>query len=112
MDLAVIPVRAVLRLASEPVLFARVKLAMAADPAVDQLAIAQANIDLNGQPSRPGCRGDHADTISDVRQAARPLERAAGTGPGSAVRRAGPGDRQWRHQSVPSQRLPYFPRPL
>ena len=51
-DLAVMRVRAVLRLAAEPVLFARVKLTMAADPAVERPAIAQANIDLNGRPVR------------------------------------------------------------
>ena len=37
------------RMAPEPVLFARVKLTMAADPAVEHPVIAQANIDLNGR---------------------------------------------------------------
>jgi hypothetical protein len=50
MDLAVQKVRSLLRLAPEPVLFARVKLTMAADPAVVRPAIAQANLDLNGRP--------------------------------------------------------------
>jgi hypothetical protein len=36
-------------MAPEPVLLARVKLTMAADPAVEHPLIAQANIDLNGR---------------------------------------------------------------
>ena len=43
------PVRSLLRLAPEPVLFTRVKLTMAPDPAVERPAIAQANIDLGGR---------------------------------------------------------------
>ena len=41
MELAVQKVRSLLRLAPEPVLFARVKLTMAADPAAGRPAIAQ-----------------------------------------------------------------------
>ena len=37
-----------LRLAPEPVLFARVKLTLATDPAVEYPTIAQANVDLGG----------------------------------------------------------------
>jgi len=42
-------VRSLLRLVPEPVLFARVKLTMATDPAVERPAVAQANLDLNGR---------------------------------------------------------------
>ena len=42
-------VSSLLRMASEPVLLARVKLTMAADPAVEHPLIAPANIDLNGR---------------------------------------------------------------
>jgi ribosome-associated translation inhibitor RaiA len=48
-DLAIRRIGSLLRMASEPVLFARVKLIMSADPAVQRPAIAQANIDLNGR---------------------------------------------------------------
>lgn len=115
MDLAVLRVRAVLRLASEPVLFARVKLTMAADPAVDRPAIAQANIDLNGRPVRAQATAatmrDAIEILSDklriqLERAARNWAKIRGSQP------APPGEPgEWRHQSVPAQRPPYFPRP-
>ena len=114
MDLAVLRVRAVLRLAAEPVLFARVKLTMAADPAVERPAIAQANIDLNGRPVRAQAAAatmrDAIETLSDklriqLERAARNWARLRGSQPVSE-----PGE--WRHDSVPAQRLPYFPRPM
>jgi hypothetical protein len=114
MDLAVLRVRAVLRLAAEPVLFARVKLTMAADPAVDRPAVAQANIDLNGRPVRAQAAAatmrDAIEMLSDklrvqLERAARNWARLRGSQPV-----AEPGE--WRHDSVPAQRLPYFPRPI
>jgi len=114
MDLAVLRVRAVLRLAAEPVLFARVKLTMAADPAVERPAIAQANIDLNGRPVRAQSAAatmrDAIEKLSDklriqLERAARNWARLRGSQPV-----AEPGE--WRHDSVPAQRLPYFPRPM
>ena len=70
MELAVRKVRSLLRLAPEPVLFARVKLTMAADPAVERPATAQVNLDLNGRVIRASADG------SSVRQAiARMCER-------------------------------------
>lgn len=116
MDLAVLRVRAVLRLASEPVLFARVKLTMGADPAVERPAIAQANIDLNGRPLRAQATAvtmrDAIEMLSDklriqLERAARNWSRLRGGQP-AAVEEPG----EWRHQSVPAQRLPYFPRPV
>jgi len=47
--LAVHRVNSLLRAAPEPVLFARVKLIMSADPAVQRPAIVQVNVDLNGR---------------------------------------------------------------
>ena len=52
MDYAVLRVRAGLRSAPEPVLFARVKLAIAADQDAGRPAIAQVGIDLNGRRVR------------------------------------------------------------
>jgi hypothetical protein len=115
MDLAVLRVRAVLRVASEPALFARVKLTMAADPAVERPAVAQANVDLNGQPIRAQAAAatmrDAIDVMSDklriqLERAARNWARLRG---GQAPPAGTSGE--WRHQSVPSPRLPYFPRP-
>jgi hypothetical protein len=48
-ELAVQRVRSLLRLAPRPVLFVRVKLALAADPAVSRPATAQATIDASGR---------------------------------------------------------------
>jgi len=119
MDLAVLRVRAVLRLATEPVLFARVKLTMAADPAVEFPAVAQANIDLNGRPVRAQATAvtlrDAIEMLCDklrvqFERAARNWARLrGGTATGKAWEPAQSGE--WRHQSVPSPRLPYFPRP-
>ena len=113
MDLAVLRLRSVLRLAHEPVLFARIKLTMAADPAVEMPAVAQANVDLNGRPVRAQASAatirDAIEMLGDklriqLERAARNWARIRGSVPTGE-----PGE--WRHQSVPSARLPNFPRP-
>jgi len=92
-------VGSLVRVASEPVLFARVKLIMAADPAVERPAIAQVSVDLNGRLVRAQAAGgtmreavEHACDRLRIR-----LERAAPNW--EAVRGgrpvAGPGE--WRH---------------
>jgi Sigma 54 modulation/S30EA ribosomal protein C terminus len=114
MDLAVMRVRSVLRLAHEPVLFARLKLTMAADPAMELPALAQANIDLNGRQVRAQAAAvtmrDAIEMLCDKLRAQ--LERAARNWAKlrGSVPTGEPGE--WRHDSVPSQRLPYFPRPV
>lgn len=112
-ELAVERVRAALRAAHEPVLFARVRLTAVADPAVERPAIAQANIDVNGrlirvQAAAPTMR-QAIDAIHDrlrvrLDHAARDWEAIRGREP-----RGGPGE--WRHQSPHAHRPPYFPRP-
>jgi len=111
-SLAVQRVSSLLRIAPEPVLFARVKLTMMADPAVERPAIAQANVDLNGRLIRAQAAGQtmreavgHAcDRLRiQLERAARNWAAIRGTQP-----TAGPGE--WRHQSRPAARLPYFPR--
>jgi len=114
MDLAVMKARSVLRMAPEPVLFARVKLTMAADPAVDRPAVAQVNVDLNGRPVRAEAAAatmrDAIEVLADklriqLERAARNWAKLRG---GTPV--AEPGE--WRHQSIPAQRPSYFPRPV
>jgi ribosome-associated translation inhibitor RaiA len=110
---AVRRVRSLLRMASEPVLFARLKLTMHADPAVERPAIAQINVDLNGrlvrvQSAEATMRAaiEHACDRLRIR-----LERAARNW---AALRGGtplPGPAEWRHDSLPAPQLPYFPRP-
>jgi hypothetical protein len=110
---AVQRVGSLLRMAPEPVLFARVKLAMAADPAVGRPAIAQVSIDLNGRLVRAWAAGQtmraatgHAcDRLRiGMGRAARNWAAIRGGQPA-----AGPGE--WRHQSRPAPRLPCYPRP-
>jgi ribosome-associated translation inhibitor RaiA len=109
---AVHHVGSLLRAAPEPVLFARVKLTMAADPAVERPAVAQINIDLNGRLIRTQAAGEtmraavgHACDRLRVRLArARTWAVVRGSRPATE-----PGE--WRHQSLPAERLPYFPRP-
>lgn len=112
-SLAVHQVSSLLRAASEPVLFARVKLTMIADPAVQRPAIAQVTVDLNGRPLRAQAEGrimheavDHAcDRLRiQLLRAARHWEAIRGGRPVPT-----PGE--WRHQSPPARRLPYYPRP-
>jgi hypothetical protein len=110
---AVDRVSSLLRMASEPVLFTRVKLTMAADPAVQRPAVAQVNIDLNGRLIRAQAAGvtvreavEHACGRLRIR-----LERAARNW--AAIRGSQPVMQpgEWRHHSFPSAPLPYFPRP-
>jgi hypothetical protein len=110
---AVHQVSSLLQVASEPVLFARVKLTMSADPAAQRRAIAQVSIDLNGRLMRAQATGgtmgaavEHACARLKIQieRAARNWEAVRGGRPSSAAS-------EWRHQSPPAPRLPYFPRP-
>lgn len=104
-------VGSLLEVASGPVLFARVKLTMVANPAVQFPAIAQVTVDLNGRLLRAQAAGrtmreavEHAGDRLRVQ-----LARAAGNW--EAIRGARPVPRpgEWRHQSLPVPRLPYYP---
>jgi ribosome-associated translation inhibitor RaiA len=110
---AVQRVSSLLRAASEPVLFARVRLTMAADPAVQRPAIAQVNIDLNGRLIRARAAAEtmreaveHACDRMRIR-----LERVARNWAAIRGRQPLSGPGEWRHQSLAAPRLPYFPRP-
>jgi len=110
---AVQRVGSLLRMAPEPVLFARVKLIMSADPAVQRPATAQVNADVNGRLLRAQAAGrtmreavEHACDRLRIR-----LERAARNWEATRGGRPVPGPGEWRHDSVPASRLPYFPRP-
>lgn len=99
--------------ASEPVLFARVKLVMAADPAVARPAVAQVNVDMNGRLIRTQAAGE---TMRDAIHQAHDrlkirLERAARNWAAVRGSKPVPEPGEWRHQSRPARALPYFPRP-
>jgi ribosome-associated translation inhibitor RaiA len=114
-DLAVQKVRGALRLASEPVLYARVKLTRAADPAVDTPAVAQANVDVNGRQVRAqavaATMREAIDLMCDklVVNLGRVARNWSRFHRGHAGRGHEPG--QWRHGSPSARRPSYFPRP-
>lgn len=110
---AVERVGSLLRVASEPVLFARVKLTRSGNPAMERPAVAQINVDLNGRLIRAHAAGatmreaiEHACDRLRIR-----LERAERNWSALRGGQPAPGPGEWRHQSPPAPRLPYWPRP-
>ncbi len=110
---AIHQVSGLLRIAPEPVLLARVKLIMAADPAVERPAVAQLSIDMNGRLIRAQAAGQtmreathHACDRLRIR-----IERASRDWAAVRGSQPAPGPGEWRHQSPPAARPPYFPRP-
>jgi hypothetical protein len=105
-------VQSLLRMAPEPVLFARVTLTMAADRAVARPATARANVDLNGRLIHVGAAAvtapEAAERMGD-RLRSR-LERAARNWAATRGGKPVPLPREWRHESIPRSRPPYFPR--
>ena len=107
-------VAALTRLAHEPVLDVRVKLAASAGPAVEQPYTAQANLDVNGRLVRAqaAARSTHEaihllhDRLrTRLRRTARDWENLRGRRPDDA-------DHEWRHASPPRKPPPCFPRPI
>ncbi len=101
------------RLTHEPVLHARVRLSEHGDPAVARRVIAQANLDVNGRLVRAQVEGVTAQEAIDRLEARlrHRLERSAEhwEAKRGGVPRGGP--HEWRHQSEPTHRPQYFPRP-
>jgi Sigma 54 modulation/S30EA ribosomal protein C terminus len=102
--------------AAEPILSARVMLAMAPDPAVARPVVAQATVDMNGQVIRAQATGKtareaigHLGTRLRARLARAARNWAAVRGTTAAGEHGEHGG--WRHRSVPEHRPPYFPRP-
>jgi ribosome-associated translation inhibitor RaiA len=103
MGFAVQRITSLLRAVSEPVLFARVKLIVSADPAVERPATAQFTIDLNGRLVRVHAAGktmreatDHARDRLRIR-----LERAERSWASIRGSQPSPGPGEWRHRSEP-----------
>ncbi|NEA29141.1 ribosome hibernation promotion factor [Actinomadura bangladeshensis] len=93
-------VAAAFRQAPEPVLFARVKLATAPDPAVERPATAQATVDVNGRPVRVHAAAatmqEAIDLLPDLLRAR--FERIGGRREASRAPKAG------RHAHRPARR--------
>jgi len=104
----------VLKLVEEPILFARVKLQTAADPARTRPAMAQALLDVNGQMVRAHVAGHELREAVDLlqRRLLDKLEHKAEHL--EALRRHTTGVAEageWRHGDLPSVRPEYFERP-
>jgi hypothetical protein len=101
------------RLTHKPVLHARVKLSQHGDPAVARRVVAQANLDVDGRLVRAQVEGVTAREAIDRLEARlrHRLERSAEhwEAKRGGITRVGP--REWRHQSEPTHRPNYFPRP-
>jgi ribosome-associated translation inhibitor RaiA len=112
-ELAAAKVGSLLRIAAEPVLGARVMLAVAADPAVARPAVAQVTVDMNGRIIRAQA-AEQAMRAAIEQMAARLRVRLNRAARNWAARRGTlptgePGE--WRHQSIPAHHPAYFPRP-
>lgn len=100
----------------EPILFAKVKLSQAANPAVPRPAMAQANLDVNGRPARVYVAAKTMPEAVDAMQArlAGQLSRLsqhwesrrARVQNGRPPAEAG----EWRHGNEPTPRPDYYPR--
>jgi ribosome-associated translation inhibitor RaiA len=101
------------RLTHEPVLHAHVRLSEHGDPAVARRVVAQANLDVNGRLVRAQVEGTTAREAIDRLEARlrHRLERSAEhwEAKRGGMPRGGP--HEWRHQSEPTHRPNYFPRP-
>jgi len=101
------------RLAYQLVLHAHVRLSEHGDPAVARRVIAQANLDVNGRLVRAQVEGvTAAEAIHRLEARLRHrLERSAEhwEAKRGGIPRVGP--HEWRHQSEPTHRPTYFPRP-
>jgi ribosome-associated translation inhibitor RaiA len=97
----------------EPVLFARVKLTQAPDPAVERPAIAQVTVDVNGEIVRARrCAHDMREAIDLLQARLRDkLDHRAQHRHASRRRPASSPPGQWRHGDAPSDRPPYLDRP-
>jgi ribosome-associated translation inhibitor RaiA len=107
-------VGALLRRVRQPVLFARIRLTHAHNPATARPFMIQVNIDVDGRPTRAHVAAERADEAVDLvcdrldRQLARLRDRWTARHGGTP--RAGA--HEWRHGAEPAHRPDFFPRPV
>jgi hypothetical protein len=101
------------RLTHRPVLHARVKLSAHRDPAVQRPVVAQANLDVDGRLIRAQVQAATAREAVDRLEARlrHLLERAAEHWEARRGELPAAGAHEWRHDSEPTHRPRYFPRP-
>lgn len=106
-------VAALLDLARDPILFARVRLVQTRNPATQRPAVASASVDVNGRQARAhvaaATMAEAIDLLNDrlalqVDRLRQDWQSRRGTVPK-------PGPHEWRHGSEPTHRPDYFPRP-
>ena len=99
------------RRTDRPVLWARVRLTRHDDPAVERPIVAQANVDVDGRLVRAQADGTTVREAIDRLEAR--LQRSLGRAAEHWEARRGklPRPNEWRHQSEPTLRPAYFPRP-
>lgn len=106
-------VGAVLHRVSAPILFSRLKLDNAPDPARPRPAIAQVSLDLDGEPVRAQVAGHYMREAADLlaRRLADRLDHRAQRM--EDLHQRGPGGQpgEWRHGDLPAVRPGYFDRP-
>lgn len=102
------------RYTKKPILFAQVKLTLEPNPSRERPALAEATLDLNGQPVRAHVAGrdllEAVDLLEDRlrRRLDRHNHRADRTQHRAPVADTG----EWRHGDLPTQRPEYFDRPV
>lgn len=102
------------RFTHQPVLHARVKLSKHQDPAVPRPVVAQGNLDVNGRQLRAQVQAETAREAVDRLETRlrRRLQRITEHGQARHAGAAAPAHlRPWRHQSEPTPRPGFFPRP-
>ena len=106
-------VAAAVHLASEPVLSVRVRLTMHANPAVAQPVTARANVDVNGRVVHASVAAETARQSVDLLEARlrHELGRTARHWEARRGRMSHPEPHEWRHDTEPTARPAYYPRP-
>lgn len=112
-DYAVARISAVLGHVREPILFTRLKLTQAEDPARERPAIAHVAIDINGESVRAHVAGHEMREAADLLQQRLrdKLEHRAQHIEGRRARTGIHEPGEWRHGDLPTARPSYFARP-
>ena len=112
-EAAIDKLRAACATAPRPVLFVRLLLEMAPDPALERPAVARASADISGRIVRAhvACptMDEAVDLLADrIRDGIRLIHERRR----DAMRQSGvPSPGEWRHGDLPAHRPPYYPRP-
>ena len=111
---AVVRIGAVLRHIDDPVLFARLKLGFAGDPARAKPALAQIAIDVNGELVRAHVAGHTMREAADLlqRHLADKLDQRAQHREDLRTRAPDRQPGEWRHGDLPTERPDYYNRPI